>query len=116
MNELTLTILGQTGSFKVAVYKNNELYKVYTYPELHNIPVYAGQKLEFIYKEMRAWIYDDTSHKTYHFNHGKTHTITVPLSAQGNATVFVTDRYSDWFLSLHGGLGWIDRALKSKEV
>ena len=112
MDELTLTILGYTGDFKVAVYKNNELHKVYAYPDdLHNIPVYAGQKLEFIYKEDRAWEYDDINHKTYYFDHGTTHIVVVPSSAKGNATLHVCDRYSDWFLSLHGGLGWIHEAL-----
>lgn len=111
MDELTLTILGYTGNFKVAVYKNNELHKVYAYPELHNIPVYVGQKIEFIYKENRSWTYDDKNHKTHYFEHDTTHAVTVPSSAEGPATLHVSDRYSDWFLTLHGGLGWIDKAL-----
>ena len=116
MDELTLTILGYTGDFKVAVYKNNKIHKVYAYPELHNIPVYVGQKLEFIYKENRSWEYSDTNHKTYHFDHGTAHIVTIPSSAKGNATLHVSDRYSDWFLTLHGGLGWIDKALKPNKT
>lgn len=111
MDEITLTILGIGDDFKVAVYRNNKIHKVYTYPEFHNIPVYVGQKIEFIYKENRSWTYEDIKHKTYYFEHDKTHIATVPLSAQGNATLHVSDRYSDWFLDLHGGLGWIHKAL-----
>jgi len=115
MDEITLTILGiGRDDFKVVVYSNNKTYKVYTYPEFHNIPVYVGQKIEFIYNESRSWEYDDINHNTYYFGHGKTHIVTVPLSAKGNATLHVSDRYSGWFLSLHGGLGWIDKALKEK--
>lgn len=113
MGEITLTILGFGRDFKVAVYKNNKIHKVYTQPEFHNIPVYAGQKIEFIYKENRSWTYDDRNHKTYYLGHGRTLVVAVPLSAQGNATLHVTDQYSDWFLELHGGLGWIHEALIS---
>lgn len=117
MDETTLTILGiGRDDFKVAVYRNNKIHKIYTYPEFHNILVYVGQKIEFIYKENRSWTYDDINHKTYYFGHGKTHIVTVPLSAQGNATLHVTDRYSDWFLGLHGGLGWIHKALISDKT
>ena len=112
IKETTLTVMGFLRDLKVAVYKNNKIYKVYAYPDdFHNIPVYVGQKVEFIYKEIRAWSYDDVNHKTYYFEHGKTHVITVPLSAQGNATLHFTDRYSDWFVGFHGGLGWIHEAL-----
>ena len=111
MNEITLTILGDTSSFKVMVYKNNRIYKEYVYPELHNIPVYAGQKIEFIYKERRSWTYDDKNYKTHYFEHGTTHAITVPSSAEGPATLHVSDRYSEWFLELNGALGWIHKAL-----
>ncbi len=111
MNGITLTILGYTGGLKVVVYKNDRIYKEYACPELQNIPVYAGQKIEFIYKEGRSWVYDDKNHKTHHFEYGMTHAVTVPSSAEGPATLHVSDRYSDWFFTLHGGLGWIDKAL-----
>lgn len=111
MNETTLTILGYGEDFKVAVYKNNKIHKIYTHEEFHNIPVYVGEKIEFIYKETRSWCYDDIKHKTYYFGIGKTHIVTVPSLAHGNATLHVSDRYSDWFLDLHGGLGWIHKAL-----
>ena len=62
MDEITLTILGFGRDFKVAVYRNNKIHKVYTQPEFHNIPVYAGQKIEFIYKENRSWTYDDLNY------------------------------------------------------
>lgn len=110
----TLEVMGNLADLKISVYKNNKIYKIYSYPEFSGmrIPVYAGQKIEFIYKEYRSWIYDDKNYKTHYLKNGETLSIIVPLSAQGDATIFFTDRYSDWFISFHGAIGeWIDEAL-----
>ena len=113
MNKITLNIMGVGSDFKVFVYSDDKNFKEYIHPDFDNIPVYAGQKIEFFYHEGRSWKYDDRNHKTHFLGVGTTYTIVVPESAQGTATLFIDDKYSDWFLTLHGGLGWIDSALIS---
>lgn len=114
MNNITLCILSNCKyDLKIAVYNDDETYTIYKYPEYcDRFSVYAGQKIELLYEEGVYWAYDDDNYKTHRFGYSKSISFIVPLSAQGEGTLFLGDKYMTINMNLHGALGWVKNAIE----